>query len=65
KRLAENIEAALHQPLDIPDGSVSCQPSVGFAVYPTHGTDFEELVQEANLTLYTAKRKNSLARDNQ
>lgn len=57
KRLAENIEAAFRQPLDIPDGSVTCQPCVGLAVYPAHGKDFEELVHEANLALYAAKRK--------
>lgn len=65
KRLAESIEAALRQPLDIPGGIVTCQPCVGFAVYPTHGMNFEELVHGANLALYTAKRKNSLTRDNQ
>lgn len=64
-RLAENIEAALRKPLDIPDGSVTCQPGVGFAVYPTHGMNFEDLVHAANLALYAAKRKNGLTRNNQ
>ncbi len=57
KRLAENIEAALHQPLDIPGGTVICAPSAGFAVYPSQGKDFEELVQTANLAMHSAKRR--------
>lgn len=61
KRLAENIETTLRQPLDIPGGKVTCLPSAGFAVYPTHGKNFEELVQEANLAMYAAKRRHSLA----
>ena len=57
KRLAENIEAALRQPLDIPGGSVTCIPSVGFAVYPSQGKDFEELVQAANLAMHAARHR--------
>lgn len=56
-RLAENIETALRQPLDIPGGSVTCVPSAGFAVYPSQGKDFEELVQAANLALHAARRR--------
>lgn len=56
-RLAESIEAALRQPLDIPGGSVTCAPSAGFAVYPSQGKDFEELVQAANLAMHAAKRR--------
>ena len=59
KRLAENIEAALRQPLEVPDGSVTCIPSAGFAVYPMHGKDFEGLVQVANLAMHAAKRRSA------
>lgn len=57
RRLAENIEAALRQPLDIRGGTVICVPSAGFAVYPSQGKDFEELVQAANLAMHAAKRR--------
>lgn len=57
KHLAENIETVLRQPLDIPGGSVTCVPSAGFAVYPSQGKDFEELVQAANFAMHAAKRR--------
>ena len=55
--MAENIETALRQPLDIPGGSVTCAPSAGFAIYPSQGKDFEVLVQAANLAMHAARRR--------
>jgi len=57
RHLAENIETALRQPLDIPGGSVTCAPSAGFAIYPSQGKDFEVLVQAANLAMHAARRR--------
>lgn len=57
-QVAQAIQTAFSQPLE---ADVTTQGiNIGIAVYPEHGKDFETLIQRANMTLQTAKRRQHL-----
>jgi diguanylate cyclase (GGDEF)-like protein len=53
--LAKRILAALRQPADLNGVPVDVDGSIGVALYPSHSDDASELLQYADIAMYTAK----------
>ena len=53
--VAKKLLASLEEPFVLEGLSVDVEASIGVAVYPDHGTDPEELLQRADIAMYTAK----------
>ncbi|MBF0561292.1 MAG: EAL domain-containing protein [Alphaproteobacteria bacterium] len=53
--VAEKILQVLAEPLDIEDHIVSISASIGIAVYPEDGRDFETLLRKVDTAMYQAK----------
>jgi diguanylate cyclase (GGDEF)-like protein/PAS domain S-box-containing protein len=53
--VAERILARMGNPFSISGNEVHCSISIGIAIYPTHGTDPEQLLKTADMALYRAK----------
>jgi diguanylate cyclase (GGDEF)-like protein len=51
------VLAALQRPFIIQSLTLQIDASIGMAFYPTHGRDFDELMQHADSVMYLAKRK--------
>ena len=54
--LAERIVESLGEPFPIGGLAVEIGVSIGIAMFPEHGLDALELLQRANVAMYTAKR---------
>lgn len=55
ERIAQRLLAAIAQPFEVAQTTVSASASVGVALAPDHGTDLERLLQLADLAMYEAK----------
>ena len=55
--VATRILSAIMRPILLARHKVMVTPSVGIAVYPTDGEDFETLFKNADLAMYFAKRQ--------
>lgn len=55
-RTAERILHEIRQPFDIKGQSVAIGVSIGVSLCPQHGIDQDELLEDADLALYQAKR---------
>lgn len=53
--VAERILVALNTPFDIAGNEIAISASVGIAVYPLHGEDAAELLNNADVAMYKAK----------
>ena len=53
--IAEHLLAGIAQPFVVRDSEILASCSIGIAVYPHDGTDFEELLRHADLAMYEAK----------
>jgi diguanylate cyclase (GGDEF)-like protein len=54
--LAERIVETLSQPFPVGGLEVEIGVSIGIATFPEHGLDAKELLQRADVAMYTAKR---------
>lgn len=54
-RIAEKIQNGLLQPFEIEPHSLSTSASLGIALSPDDGTDFDTLLQKADTAMYHAK----------
>jgi len=54
-RVAAKVQAAASQPLQIGRHELSVALSMGIALYPEHGDNFEALIQAADTAMYRAK----------
>jgi len=54
--LAQKLLDSIAKPLQIAHHELSVTPSVGIAMYPQDGQDFESLVQHADVAMYRAKQ---------
>ena len=54
-QIAEKIRAAIAQPYDIADLQVRISLSIGIALYPQHGDDYQQLLKSADNAMYRAK----------
>lgn len=55
--ITERLLNAFKTPLVVGARHLQISPSVGIAVYPTHGTDIETLIKHADTAMYEAKRQ--------
>jgi diguanylate cyclase (GGDEF)-like protein len=55
--LAERVKIALVEPFRHDGLSHEIEGSIGIAVYPAHGADFETLLQRADVAMYVAKER--------
>ena len=55
--IADDIIAALHDPISIGDHEVVMTPSIGIAISPDDGTDAATLLHNADLAMYFSKRR--------
>ena len=60
---AEEVARALHRALEEPFAiqglTLDVEASIGIALHPLHASDFEELMQRADVAMYRAKAKRS------
>jgi diguanylate cyclase (GGDEF)-like protein len=57
ERTGQLIKDVLSAPYDLGDRNVRLSASLGFAVYPFAGEEFEELMKSAETALYRSKRR--------
>jgi diguanylate cyclase (GGDEF)-like protein len=55
--LAELVRSALAAPFRSEGMSFEIEASIGVAVYPSHGRDFESLLQRSDVAMYVAKER--------
>ena len=55
RRVALKVLHALEHPLQLEHLALDIGASIGIAVYPSHGTDAETLLQRADVAMYVAK----------
>ena len=55
--LAQNIISSINQPFNIGGSQVSVGASIGIAVFPEDGSDYDTLLANADLAMYAAKRE--------
>jgi diguanylate cyclase (GGDEF)-like protein len=53
--VARKLQAALEEPFLLEDLALDVEASVGVAIYPSHGSDTDELLQHADIAMYVAK----------
>ena len=53
--VARKLQAALEEPFPLEGLTVDVEASIGVALYPDHASDPEELLQRADIAMYTAK----------
>jgi diguanylate cyclase len=53
--IAERITELLRQPVEIDGLSLDVEASIGIAIAPNHAKDANELIQRADIAMYTAK----------
>jgi diguanylate cyclase len=58
-RLAEQLLAALQQPFQLGNNTLTIDASLGIALYPEHGLDVATLLKHADVAMYVAKRNKS------
>jgi diguanylate cyclase len=54
--VADKLRTALHAPLTLDGVTLDLDASIGIAVYPDHGNDTAELLQHADVAMYSAKQ---------
>ncbi|MBS7663420.1 diguanylate cyclase [Pseudomonas lalucatii] len=55
--VAEKIRQALGRPFDLGPHALCVPPSIGVALYPQHGGDMQQLLQQADSAMYQAKKR--------
>src|SRR5581483_3285754 len=55
--LAERVKLALVEPFRVDGLSHEIEGSIGIALHPAHGGDFETLLQRADIAMYVAKER--------
>ncbi|MFI0409491.1 putative bifunctional diguanylate cyclase/phosphodiesterase [Actinomadura sp. 3N508] len=59
REVAVRLRTALSQPVRLDGMSFDLEGSVGIALFPDHATDFEQLLQRADVAMYNAKEARS------
>jgi diguanylate cyclase (GGDEF)-like protein/PAS domain S-box-containing protein len=55
--VAEKIRVTLSQPFDLAGHQIRVSLSIGIALYPGHGNNHEQLIQQADQAMYAAKNE--------
>jgi diguanylate cyclase (GGDEF)-like protein len=53
--VAERVRAALHEPISLEGTLIDLDASIGIAIFPDHGEDFDQLHRRADVAMYVAK----------
>jgi diguanylate cyclase (GGDEF)-like protein len=53
--IAERVRTSLHEPISLEGTLIDLDASLGVALYPDHGTDFDQLHRRADVAMYVAK----------
>ena len=53
--IAESLRSHLGEPFALADDAVTVSPSIGIALYPAHGDDYQQLIRCADEAMYAAK----------
>jgi diguanylate cyclase (GGDEF)-like protein len=53
--VAERVRASLHEPISLVGTLIDLDASLGIALYPDHGSDFDQLHRRADVAMYVAK----------
>jgi diguanylate cyclase (GGDEF)-like protein len=53
--VAKRIRAALHEPISLDGTLIDLDASLGIALFPDHGDDFDQLHRHADVAMYVAK----------
>ena len=53
--VAEKIRETLSQPFELAGRQIRVSASIGIVLYPGHGNDHEQLIQQADQAMYAAK----------
>ena len=61
KTVADKIRDATSHPIDVDGRVLRILASIGFALYPEHGQDVEQLLKHADEAMYTDKRSKASA----
>lgn len=56
------FETMIKEPLKLKEANYVLKASIGWAIYPTHATDYEALLKYADQHMYQAKRRGKTAR---
>lgn len=56
REAAERLRSAIRQPLSLAGGEYQCTASIGIALFKRHETSVEELMKQADATMYQVKR---------
>ena len=59
EEVARAVHRALEEPFAIQGLTLDVEASIGIALHPMHASDFEELMQRADVAMYRAKAKRS------
>jgi diguanylate cyclase (GGDEF)-like protein len=59
EEVARAVHRALEEPFAIQGLTLDVEASIGIALHPVHASDFEELMQRADVAMYSAKAKRS------
>ncbi|MDS1272014.1 EAL domain-containing protein [Lipingzhangella sp. LS1_29] len=59
REVAARLRVALSEPIRLDGMDFDLEASVGIALYPSHATDFELLMQRADVAMYVAKERRS------
>ena len=54
--VVEKLESSIAAPILVGEHSLSVGASIGIALYPAHGEDWDTLLQHADIAMYAAKR---------
>ena len=54
--VVEKLESSIAAPILVGEHSLSVGASIGVALYPAHGEDWDTLLQHADIAMYAAKR---------
>jgi diguanylate cyclase (GGDEF)-like protein len=54
--LAQRIQETLADPFRVQDLTLQVEASLGIALHPEHGEDVDQLLQRADVAMYSAKR---------
>ncbi len=55
-QIANSVLKTIAQPLSVAGVELAIKPSIGIAIFPDHGTNGEQLINNADAAMYSAKR---------
>jgi diguanylate cyclase (GGDEF)-like protein/PAS domain S-box-containing protein len=57
ERVAQKIQATISEPFELEGHKIQVTPSIGISIYPLHSRDRETLIDQADDSMYAAKKQ--------